>query len=71
MGLATQERGSRSIQILSGLSNPDYVYTGYRRPRFSSVLCFALKDAMLTQRDFYLVFVHAKTRYLCICASTR
>ena len=69
MGLATQERGSRSMRILSGLANaiPDHqdcVYMVNRRSRFASVLRVVLEDATLTLCSFYRVLkrdaIHAR-----------
>ena len=53
MGLATRERGSRSMQINVDSLDPDYVYTVNCTSRSASVLGLAFVDPTLTQCDFY------------------
>ena len=56
MGLATQERRSRLVRILSGLPKSRLrLHAANRRSRFTSVLHVAFEDTTLTQCNFYLV----------------
>ena len=60
-GLATRERRSRSIQILSGLAksrSPRLRLHVNCRSRFASVLRVEFEDAMLTQCNFYRILKH-------------
>ena len=58
MGLATREHESRPMWILSGLAMSRCIYRLKCRSRFTSVLCVAFEDAMLTQCDFYSILKH-------------
>ena len=66
MGLPSRERGFRSIRILSGLPNADYVCTVNRRSRLTSFLCVALIDAI--HCDFCRVLKRDASRTPVACA---
>ena len=68
LGLASQERGSRSLGISVDSRNPHCVYTVDRRSRSASVLCVTFEEATLTQCDFHRVlhdYVHLHTNCCC------